>query len=190
MILDDLSPQLRDEYNSKYQQAFEILKDHAFIHDARRGKVGFFSKRKLREAVLLFSRCIEIWRGAWSAMWGLGKAHQALGNHLTALGWFERALTIESGNPDVYREATIEALGLGKADRAMIYAQKARVLAPDNAGLQANFALALLLDKHGEKALETIREACRHAPDDPVSKNVLTYISNVMAGNQPYPDKI
>jgi tetratricopeptide (TPR) repeat protein len=188
--MNDLSPGLQDEYNRKYQQAFEILKEHTFIQGAGRDTVGFFGKKKLKEAVRLLTRCVEIVQDAWSAMWGIGKAHQALGNHLTALGWFERAVAIETGNPDVYREATIEAMGLGKAGKAVTYAQKACELVPDNAGLQANFALALLLDKKGERALETIKEACRRAPDDPVNKKVLTYINDVMVGIQPYPDRI
>jgi len=188
--MEDLSAELRDEYNRNYQQAFEILQEHIFVHDRNPGKVGFFGKRALKKAIIMLTRCVEIWPGAWSAMWGLGKARQALGDHVSALAWFERALAYASGNPDMYREATIEALGLGKADKAVTYAQKACELMPENAGLQANFALALLLARQGVQALEMIQKACRGAPDDPVNKNVLAYVSDVVAGNQPYPDII
>jgi len=138
----------------------------------------------------MLTRCVEICPGAWNAMWGLGKARQALGEHVSALGWFERALTYEPGNPDICREATIEALGLGKAEKAVMHARKACEIMPDNAGLQANFALALLLNKQGNEALEMIQKACRSSPDDPVNRNVLAYISDIVAGNQPYPDTI
>lgn len=188
--MEDLSAELQDEYNQNYQQAFEILNEHVFIQDRRPGNVGFFGKRALKKAIIMLTRCVEIWPGAWSAMWGLGKAMQALGDHVSALSWFERALVYESGNPDIYREATIEALGLGKAEKAVMYARKACDIMPDNAGLQANFALALLLNRQGTEALQTIQMACRSSPDDPVSKNVLAYISDIVAGNQPYPHTI
>ncbi|UCC11164.1 MAG: hypothetical protein JSW02_07335 [candidate division WOR-3 bacterium] len=189
-VLDDLSPELRDEYNSNYEQAFEILKQYAFLQDSGKRSIGFIGMKKLREAVQLLSRCLEIWRGSWNAMWGLGKAHQASGNHLTALGWFERALVIQAEHPDIYREATIESLRLGKTDKALTYARKACELMPEDAGLQANLALSLLLDKQGETALVVIKEACLRAPNDPVNKHVLAFIEDVVTGKRHYPDKI
>ncbi len=188
--VDDLSPELRDRYNSNYEQAFGILKQYAFVQGSGRRTIGFFGKKKLREAVQLLSRCLEIWRDSWNAMWGLGKAHQALGNHLTALGWFERALVIKSDHPDIYREATIESLRLGNADKALNYARTACELVPEDAGLQANLALSLLLDKKGEEALLVIKEACHRAPNDPVNTHVLAFIEDVVTGKRQYPDKI
>jgi tetratricopeptide (TPR) repeat protein len=186
---DDISPELRDEYNFKFEKAFDILSNNVFIHGKTRSP-EFMGKKKIKEAISLLIRCVEIWGGSWNAMWGLGKAHQALGNHMTALGWFERALKIEESNPDVFREATIECLGLGKAEKALEYARKACDLKPEDAGLKSNLALALLLNKEGDDALLTIREACEMNPVDPVSKNVLTFITDVVSGNQPFPGKI
>lgn len=188
--MDDLSPELRDEYNRNYEQAFEILKQYVFLQGSGRRSIGFFGKKKVREVVQLLSRCLEIWRGSWNAMWGLGKAHQALDNHLTALGWFERALTTQPDQPDIYREATIESLRLGKADKALTYARKACELMPDDAGLQANLALSLLLDEQGEEALVVIKKVCLRAPDDPVNRHVLAFIEDVVTGKRQYPDKI
>lgn len=190
MQAPNISPELQKEYNSKYQKAFDLLSKHAFIQGAGRGKPGPFSKKAIKEAISLLHRCLEIWGESWAAMWGVGKAHQALSNHRTALGWFERALKIEESNPDVYREATIESLGIGEAEKALTYARKARELKPGDAGMQANLALALLLNKQGEEALIEIQEACKRNPDDHVSKNVLALISDVLSGKKPYPDKI
>jgi tetratricopeptide (TPR) repeat protein len=187
---DDISVDLRDEYNDKFEKAFDRLSKYALIHDSCKSAPGSSAKKHLKEAVLLLGRCVEIWRESWNAMWGLGKAHQALGNHRTALGWFERALKIEKNNPDVFREATIESLGLGSAETALAYARAACDLVPDNAGLQANLALALLLNKRGEEALSTIRKACEMCPDDPVNKSVLAFVTDVIAGKRPYPTKI
>ncbi len=188
MDIDDISPELRDEYNSKYKRAFDLLSKYAFI--GGRGRIGNRERKHIEETIPLFTRCIEIWRGSWSAMWGLGKAHQALGHHRTALGWFERALKIEEGNSDVFREASLEALSLGEAEKALSYAKKACDLAPDNTGLHANLALALLLNKQEEEALKKIQETCERDPKDTVSKNVMALISDVLDGKRPYPEKI
>ena len=189
-VFDEIRPELREEYNRNYEQAFDALKQHALLQGSAGRTIGFFGKKKLRGAVQLLSRCLEIWRGSWNAMWGLGKAHQALGNHLTALSWFEKAIAVQSDQPDIYREATIESLTLGKADSALTYARKACELMPDDLGLQANLALSLLLDKQGEEALQTIKAACLRAPNDPVNKNVLAFIEDVVTGKQQYPQKI
>lgn len=186
----DISPELQDEYNTKYERAFDLLSKHAFIQGAGGRQPGPFGKKRIKEAISLLQRCLEIWRNSWAAMWGIGKAHQALGYHRTALGWFERALRIEESNPDIYREATIEGLNLGEAEKALTYAMKARELKPDDVGLQANLALALLLNKRGDEAKTEIQEACKKNPEDRVSKNVLALISDVLAGKKPYPDKI
>jgi tetratricopeptide (TPR) repeat protein len=185
----DISPELQNEYNSKYQKAFDILSQHVFTQGASR-LPGPFAKKDIKKAISLLHRCLEIWRESWAAMWGVGKAHQALGNHRTALGWFERALRIEQDNPDVYREATIESLSTGEAEKALNYATKARELKPEDAGLQSNRALALLLNKRGEEALTAIQEVRTKKPDDQVSKNVFALISDVVSGKKPYPTKV
>lgn len=190
MDADNIPPELADDFNKNFGAAFELLKQFAPIQGHGQVSPGFMGKKRLKEAIAMLGRCLEIHRGSWQSMWGMGKAHQALGNHLTALGWFERALKLEEGNPDVWREATIESLGLGEAEKALTYANTARELKPDDAGLLANLALALLLNKRGDEALSTIREACRRNPEDPVNKNVLTFVQEVVSGKKPYPDKI
>jgi tetratricopeptide (TPR) repeat protein len=190
MTEPDISPELRDEFNRNYEAAFEILSRHIFIQGSGRTRVGPLGKKQIKEAILMLQRSVEIWRGSWQSMWGLGKAHQALGNHLSALRWFEKALKIEETNPDVWREATIESLNLGEAEKALTFARKARELKPDDPGLHANLALALVLNKQGEEAMKEIQEACRQNPNDPVSKNVMEFIRDIVSGRKPYPEKI
>jgi tetratricopeptide (TPR) repeat protein len=186
---EDISQPLREEYNRNYETAFDILSKHALIHKNSKGRLGFFGKKQLKKAVTLLSRCIEIWRDSWAAMWGLGKAHQALGHHNTALGWFERALKIETNNPDIYREASLEAMSLGNAEQALIYAKKAYNLTPEKPGLLSNMALALLLNKRGDEALKAAEKSCERAPDDEINKRVLKLVQDIVGGKQAYPDK-
>ncbi len=186
---DDLSQSLREEYNRNYETAFDILAKHALLQEHSEGIPGFFGKKKLQKAITLLSRCIEIWCDSWAAMWGIGKAHQALGHHNAALGWFERALKIETNNSDIYMEASLEAMSLGGAERALTYSEKAYDLTPDKPGLLANMALALLLNKRGDEALKAATDACERDPDDQVNKRVLKLVSDVVNGKQVYPDR-
>jgi tetratricopeptide (TPR) repeat protein len=188
--VNNIPSELRDEFNQNFGIAFDFLKQYAFIQGAGKTDPGFRGKKRLKEAITRLQRCLEIHRGSWQSMWGIGKANQTLGNHLSALGWFERALKLQESNPDVFREATIESLGLGEAKKALAYATKALELKSDDPGLQANHALALLLNKRGDEALEEIEDACQKNPGDPVNKNVLAFIREVVSGEKPYPDRI
>lgn len=186
---DDLSQSLREEYNRNYETAFDILSKHALMHKHSKGIPGFFGKKQLKKAITLLSRCLEIWRDSWAAMWGIGKAHQALGQHNAALGWFERALKIETNNSDIYREASLEAMSLGDAERALTYSEKAYDLTPDKPGLLANMALALLLNKRGDEALKAAKKACECDPDDQINTRVHELVHDVVNGKQVYPDR-
>jgi hypothetical protein len=48
--MEELTVEQRDEYNQKYQQAYEILREHIFIHDRPPVTVGFFGRRTLKKA--------------------------------------------------------------------------------------------------------------------------------------------
>jgi tetratricopeptide (TPR) repeat protein len=189
-IPQNLSPQLINEYNKCYEKGFRMLERCAKIQDSERKQIDSRDRNQIEDGISHLSRCVEIVPNAWSAMWGLGKAYQVLDSHDKSLYWFEEALKIEKTNPDVYREATLEALKLGKAEKAINYSEQAVKLAPHNAGLLANHALALLLNRRGADALTTITQACSIDPKDNVNKNVLSYIEEVVNGHKDYPDTI
>lgn len=189
-IPQNLSPNLIDEYNRCHEKGFKLLSKCAIIQDSERRHHGSVDRNQIKEAISNLSRCVEIHPNAWSAMWGLGKAYQVLDSHDKSLYWFEEALKIEKNNSDVYREATLEALGLGNSEKAIIYSKEAMSLDRNNAGLTANYALALLLNRQGDEALKTIKKACELTPNDNVNRNVLSYIEEVINGRKEYPDKI
>jgi tetratricopeptide (TPR) repeat protein len=189
-IPHNLSPELINEYNKCHEKGFKVLEQYAKIQGFERKKTGAADKNQIEKVISHLSRCIEIVPNAWSAMWGLGKAYQILDSHDKSLYWFEEALKIEKTNPDVYREATLEALKRGDAEKAIDYSKKAMNLAPHNAGLLANYALALLLNRQGNDALATIKKACKLDPKDTINKNVLSYIEEIINGHKNYPNTI
>ena len=150
-------------------------------------KPSWSSRRKLKQAISNFEQTLQINPTNWSSMWALGKIYQRLDDYATALNWFTKAHEINGANPDVTREAALCAMSLGDATAAMTFTSAAMTLNPNDAGLVANHALALLLDHQPERAKATAEQAVAVAPQDSVSKNVLRFINDVIERRKPYP---
>jgi Flp pilus assembly protein TadD len=123
-------------------------------------------------------------------MWGLGKISQRFGEYEDALTWFKKAAEIEWQNPDVAREASICALRLGRGGDALLFAEEAAKLRPQDWGLYANWALALLVNGRTRRAREVAAHAVEGAPQDPVSRRVLALIVNLEASDGPVPKNL
>jgi Flp pilus assembly protein TadD len=171
-----------------YREGWEILDEQIQLHDRPPlGKPGWFVQRKLKKAIALLEQTLQINPVNWASMWGLGKIYQRMDDDSTALEWFIRAHQIKRTNADVVREAALCAMNLGRSKEAVEFASAAIQLKPDDPGLAANLALALLLDHRAEEAKQMAIEAVEAGGDDVVSKNVLQYVNDVISGRKPFP---
>ena len=150
----------------------------------------FFWRKRTRKAIEVLRRCVAIEPKSWPCMWYIGKAYQALGDHPAALQAFTEAADFPHGNPDVFREATIEACKVGDGQVAMTMADRAIAASPDNAGLLANLALASLVAHDLARANAAADAALQLAPNDPVSHNVARLVRAVVEGRKPCPARI
>ncbi|MCA9017856.1 MAG: hypothetical protein KDA77_21205, partial [Planctomycetaceae bacterium] len=66
-------------------------------------------------------------------------------------------------------------------------ARHAKRLKPEDMGLVANLALALLIGGELEEAAENIEVALAGAPEDPISQNLEQMIEDVRSGLRPQP---
>jgi Flp pilus assembly protein TadD len=123
-------------------------------------------------------------------MWGIGKAHQVLGDDGHALSWFERAATYEPDNPDILGEAYLCAAFVGDATRAEAHARRALDLRPENSAYRANYAIALLLGKRIPEAQSTAREAVQADPTNKINEAILNMINAVASGRRPIPARL
>ncbi len=155
-----------------------------------RGKPGWMAKRKLKKAVPVLERALQIRPSNWSAMFVLGKIHQRLEQSGESLRWFSAAHEVNPGQPDVAREAAFAALDLGRVNEAVSLCLSAVSANPDDAGLIANLALAHLLAGDPSSASERAWEALSARPDDPVAANVLLLANEVSAGVRPCPKSL
>ncbi len=190
MESQEFSPEQASEFNDAFQTGMGLLAGVIENPRAARGLLGFFERKNCEKAVALFDRCLTINSGSWPAMWGQGKAHQALDQHPAALDWFEKALSLSKDNPDVPREACLEAMYLGIRIKAENFAREALKRNPKDPGLFSNLALALILCRELDRAIETAEKALKMAPDDNVCETVLRYAKDIKSGKVPQPDKI
>jgi Flp pilus assembly protein TadD len=187
----ELTAEQSELHNRLYREAWKIIEGEIHIHDrVAPSKATWSVRRKLKQAISRFEQTLQLNPTNWSSMWALGKIYQRLNDDTTALDWFTKAHQINGANPDVAREAALCAMNLGDSKAALKFTTAAMTLNPNDAGLVANHALALLLDHQPESAKTSAERAVSASPQDSISKHVLRLIDDVIAGRRPYPKTV
>src|SRR5262245_40318627 len=148
--MSELSHAATLEYQHHYERGWSLLK--AAIAKGPR-VLSVAEGELIDEAKAHLMHCLSMLPDSWQCMWGMGKACQQLSAYKLALAWFERALTLEHTNDNVFREAALEALALGDASKALHFSSEAIHLNAKDAGLCANLALAHMIAGQDEAAL-------------------------------------
>jgi tetratricopeptide (TPR) repeat protein len=113
-VLDSLCKMNDDvisEHNRLFKEASTITQGQIPFHDQPELPApGWLLAWKLRHAIELYNRVLDINPTNWSAMWLIGKVHQRFRELPEALTWFERSHQANPSHPDVLREASICAM--------------------------------------------------------------------------------
>jgi Flp pilus assembly protein TadD len=123
----------------------------------------------------------------WAAFWIEGKAYQALNQHAAAYGAFRSAYALQRENADVARELAESCLELGRNEEAVDVTRHAIALAPNDAGLRANLALAYLLAADSQSAQRAVNESLTMNPNDKITVRLKAFIDDVAAGKRAQP---
>lgn len=153
-------------------------------------KLNWINQNRIEQAIDCFKKCVVAFPRSWSSMWGLGKAYQVIGEHGAALEWFERTNIIKHDLVDVSLEASSEAMRIGSPLKALHYARLALALDHRNPDFHANLALALLLNKKADEALEEAQKALKLAPNNKSIQKVNSYLTKIILENNIYPPVI
>jgi tetratricopeptide (TPR) repeat protein len=177
------------EHNRSFKEAASIVSAEILLHERPKMPApGWWLRRKLKRALKLFERVLQLNPENWSAMWYCGKIDQRFNDHATALSWFERAFHVNPSQPDVAREASMCAMELGRHDEAIRFAHRATQIEPQNPGLHANLALALLLAGRIPEAGNSIERAIVGDPSDKISRNISAIVQHfATTGRAPPP---
>lgn len=171
-----------------YRKATERLQPYLLLHGgaARNGRTSQ-GRAELEETIGLFERVLALNPDNWAAAWLAGKAAQGQGDHERAYQFFTRSFGLQRDNPDVARELTIAALETTRAGEAIEVAEHAVTLAPADAGLQANLALARLCAGDLAGAEAAIAAAIAGDPRDDISRTIERVIGEVKRGERKPP---
>jgi tetratricopeptide (TPR) repeat protein len=174
-----LSPEQIEEHNRSHKRAFQLTQGEIMLQGrASASRPSWWTRRKLKRALKLVGRVLEINPENWSAMWLAGKIHQRLGDWVAALDSFARAYRINPEHADVSREASVSAMNAGRHEEAILYAESALRARPSDAGLHANLVLAyLLVDRLGD-ARPPIEKAIALDPSDGISRTIQKMIEH------------
>lgn len=181
-----LSP-LQQKHDELFKRATALLDGEIYLQDLRVPKLTWLRKRKIRKALRLLANVLEIHPQNGSAMFFAGKAHQRLGEHDTALDFLTRAHLTKPNQPDMAREASLEAMRCRRIPLALKLCQAAVAIEPDDPGLRANLALAHLLDSDPKTAKRLVDEALSIDPTDTVTVALRRLVDDVLAGRRPCP---
>jgi len=142
---------------------------------------------EVRRGIACLDKAVELRQDYWQALWFRGKAYQALGEMDGARDSFRAAYALHPENPDVGRELVLTYLDQSDFSAALPIAKRLADDHPKDAGLRANYALALALDGQIDAAQAAIADALRLDPSDPVTRVLKTRIDEVASGKRPRP---
>jgi tetratricopeptide (TPR) repeat protein len=162
-----------------FDKAGAIVQDEILLHERQSmARPGWFSRLRLRRALRLYGRVLELIPESWNSMWFVAKTHQRLGELERALEWMERAYQVNASRVDIAREASLMAMDLGRREAAVVYAHRATQIEKEDAGLFANLALAYLLANQLEHAREGIERSLELDSQDEISRTIQEMIEH------------
>lgn len=175
------------EHNRLYVQGTGLIRPYMEIHGQQTKPLDNAGRESLRQGIELLKRALSINSNNWAAMWIIGKAHQRLEDFASALQFFDRADKAHPGHPDVNREASLAAMELGRPEDAIPYCRSAIAAKPDEPGLRANLALALLFSGQVAEADAIAREALRRDRSDQITRRIMKLCADVASGRRACP---
>ena len=174
-----ITDEVAAEHDRIFQEARATTEGQIPLHGQSEMPVpGWLLAGKLKHAIALLERVLQINPENWSAMWFIGKIHQRFRNKTEALSWFERSYQVNPSQPDVAREASLCAMEIGRHDTAIAFAHRAVQIEPTNPGLHANLALAYLLAGRIPDAQTAVERALAGASSDTISQTIRTMIQH------------
>ena len=177
---------LSSDHDALYRRGDELIQPYLILSD-RASSRSSAKEADVRTGIACLENALAVRPSNWSALWLRGKGFQALGEHLHAVESLRSAYLIEQTNPDVGRELMVELIEIQKFDEAVVIAEAVVRASPDNAGLKANLALALVLDRQLPRARLMIADALRADPSDAISEALARRIEEISDGRRPQP---
>jgi Flp pilus assembly protein TadD len=178
---------IRREYNALWVEASDLLGPYLGPDNPPATAEEVAKVTRAREAL---ERVTSLSNVSWRPWWLLGVARRLLRDREGAYAAFAHAYGTAPDEIEVGRNLGGECIALGYGQEAIAVTAAMVRLAPDNAGLIGNHALALLIGGDLDGALREVQRAGRLDPDDEVTLNLRNLIDDVRAGRVQAPSRI
>jgi tetratricopeptide (TPR) repeat protein len=169
-----------------YRQGADLIDPYMLLLD-RKPRFGLRARANIRRGIALLEAVTAYAPGNWPAYWMKGKGYQALGERVAAKREFAAAFAMQKSNPDVAREYGAACLETGDGQEALDATEHAIRLTPNDPGLHANAALALLTLGRYDDATVAVDKAIAMDNGDQISLTVRKLVGAVKAGKRPQP---
>lgn len=171
-----------EQFNLLYNQAIKDQEGLIILGGEKEDSLDDNNIKRLEDSINGFKKALELYPNHWPSMFLMAKSYQVLDRHQEALNMLEQACSIELDNPDVAREASIEAMYINDIDKTVLYSEEALRRASDDHTLMANHAANLILIQKDDEALALINQALLIEPNDPINQNIKSMIESVITG--------
>jgi tetratricopeptide (TPR) repeat protein len=159
-------------------------------YDLAEPPVDASTRQQLTRACDMLDRVLQIEPRNQPAIWCRGIAHKVLRNLAEACGDFRLAYAmdddelckLESG-----RQLGCICIALGQGTEAAAITADVLARSPNDPGLIANHALALLIAGQIEDAQHIAERALRLNPDGRITHDLLEFVAGVRSGSVPRP---
>jgi tetratricopeptide (TPR) repeat protein len=179
-----------DRHNQLFKEGSDLISPYMPLHgvEPKDASTGI-AQREIKTGIDKLKQVVVLNPQNWAAYWVMGKAYQALGDSQNACESFKASWDIHKANADVAREYMFECLNLGRGAEGVTLAEQALTLEPNEPGLIANYALALLIDGKVDAAEKEVQRALQLDGTDKVTKDLQKIIGEVKSGKRPCPTK-
>lgn len=151
---------------------------------------GFFQKRRIRKGIDILEEVLRALPSHPPALFLIGMALRVLREQDRALEYLRRAYLAFPTNPDIGREYAAQLMILGVGREAVQVSVELTKRHPKDPGLHSNLALAHLIHGNVKEALRIAMEAHERDPEDPITKNLVNYTREVLAGRLERPTRM
>lgn len=177
----------RQEYEALWAKASDLLLPYFGPHNRPKTAEDIAKVARARDAL---DRITSLGSATWRPWWLLGVARRLLRDREGAYAAFARAYGMAPDEIEVGRNLGMECITLGYAQEAIAVTAAMVRIWPDNAGLIANHALALLIGSDLDGALREIENAAQLDPNDEITLNLRKLIDNVRTGRVKAPSRM
>ena len=177
-------PAIVRERDRLYAKAVR-LSEGQFVLDGvpRPPSPNWWTRWRLRRAIRLFRKVLEINPYSWRSWFAIGKAYERLGATEAALEALRQAVEIVPNNGSMAKEACAQAMALGYNDWAVRFAELALKSRPDDPALHSNVGVLLLIAERPADAERAFQTALDIEPHSASSIRLLALTRRVINGD-------